>query len=44
MNIYDNINYVYKTKIYENGDKYIGEFKNNKRDGKGIIYYNKDNK
>ena len=42
MNIYDNINYEYKTKKYENGDEYIGEFKNNKRNGKGIIYYNKN--
>ena len=38
MNIYDNLNYEYKEKIYENGDKYIGEFKNNKRNGKGTIY------
>ena len=36
-------NSVNKTKIYKNGDKYIGEFKNNLRDGKGIYYYNKKN-
>ena len=42
MYIYNNNNYVYRTEIYENGDKYIGEFKNNKRNGKGIMYYNKN--
>ena len=26
--------------IYPNGDKYIGELKNNQRNGKGILYYN----
>ena len=26
--------------IYENGEYYIGEFKNNKRHGKGILYAN----
>ena len=45
INIYDNnyINNTKNTKIYKNGDKYIGEFKNNLRDGKGILYYNKKN-
>ena len=37
MNMYDINNYVYRTEIYGNADKYIGEFKNNKRNGKGII-------
>ena len=32
-----------KIKIYENGDKYIGEFVNDIKDGKGILYYNKNN-
>ena len=26
--------------IYQNGDKYIGELKNNQRNGHGILYYN----
>ena len=26
----------------ENGEKYIGEMKNGLKDGKGILYYNKD--
>ena len=43
MKIYDNINYIYKSQIYENGDEYIGEFKNNKRNGYGVLYYNKNN-
>ena len=43
MNIYDkNINYINKKEIYENGEEYIGEFKNNLRNGKGILYYNKN--
>ena len=41
MNIYGDIKYEYKTEINEKGDKYIGEFKNKKRNGKGIMYYNK---
>ena len=43
MYIYDNNNYVNKSEIYENGDRYIGEFKNKKRNGKGIMYYSKNN-
>ena len=27
----------------ENGEKYIGEIKNGLKDGKGILYYEKDN-
>jgi len=44
LDIYNKIinNYTNKTEIYENGDKYIGEFKNHIREGKGIMYYNKD--
>ena len=40
MNIYGNINYEYKTEIYENLGKYIGHFKNGKIEGKGIFYFN----
>ena len=40
INIYNKMNNNFiKTKIYEYG-KYIGELKNNKREGKGIMYYN----
>ena len=39
----NNNNYIFKTEIYENGDKYVGEFKNNLRNGKGTMYYNKNN-
>ena len=42
MNIYGEIKYEYKTEVYKNGNKYIGEFKNKKRNGKGIMYYNDD--
>ena len=35
----NNNNIINKTKIYNYG-KYIGEFKNDLRDGKGIVYYN----
>ena len=34
----DSDNSIYKTKIYELG-KYVGELKNDKRHGKGIMYY-----
>ncbi|KAL4491280.1 hypothetical protein ABPG72_021666 [Tetrahymena utriculariae] len=30
----------YKVKIYQNGDKYEGQFKEDMRHGKGIFYYN----
>ena len=41
---YEKINYVNKTELYENENIYIGDFKNNTRNGKGIMYYNsKDN-
>ena len=33
----NNYNYINHTKIYSDG-KYIGQFKNNLRDGKGIFY------
>ena len=29
---------------YNNGDKYEGEWKNDKREGKGIYYYNNGDK
>ena len=39
----NNDNGINTTKMYEFG-KYIGELKNDKRDGKGIMYYNEGNK
>ena len=36
-------NYLYKTKICKNG-KYIGDLKNNLREGYGIMYYNNDDR
>ena len=39
QNIIINNNYIKDTKIYDNG-KYMGQFKNNLRDGKGIDYFN----
>ena len=39
----NNNNGINETKMYEFG-KYIGELKNDKRDGKGIMYYNEGNK
>ena len=43
INIYNKINNKQinnKTEIDEEGNKYIGEFKNGLRNGKGILYYN----
>ena len=43
INIYNKINnkqIINKTEIDEEGNKYIGEFKNGLRNGKGILYYN----
>ena len=31
-------------KEYDNGDKYDGEWKNGKKEGKGIFYYNNGDK
>ena len=42
IDIYYKIIRIKKEKIYENGDKYIGEFINELKDGKGILYYNKN--
>ena len=42
IDIYYKINRSKKTKIYENGDKYIGEFINDIKNGKGILYFNKN--
>ena len=43
----DNISEIYKFALdnfySENGEKYIGEIKNGLKDGKGILYYEKDN-
>ena len=44
INIYYKIINFKKTKIYKNGDKYDGELINNLKKGKGILYYNKNNK
>ena len=32
------------TKIYDNGDKYVGEIKNGVKEGKGIMYYSNGDK
>ena len=42
--IYYKIIRIKKTKIFKNGDKYIGEFINGIKNGKGILFYNKNNK
>ena len=44
FNVYKNLVYEYKTERYKNGDIYIGEFKNQEREGFGIMYYSKDDK
>ena len=38
IEIYYKIIRIKKENIYENGDKYIGEFINELKDGKGILY------
>ena len=43
IDIYNAINANNIEIIYPNGDKYIGEYKNNMRNGKGKIYYNQKN-
>ena len=44
LNICDKISIKNEQIIYPNGDKYIGELKNNQKNGKGTFYYNeKDN-
>jgi len=43
IDIYNKIIRIKKTKIFENGDKYIGEFINGIKNGKGILHYNKNN-
>ena len=42
IDIYYKIIRTKEEKIYENGDKYIGELVNNLKHGEGILYYNKD--
>jgi len=44
LDIYYKIVRIKKTKIYDNGNKYIGEFLNDLKNGKGILYYNKKDK
>ena len=41
-NISEIYNYSFNNFYNENGEKYIGETKNGLKDGKGILYYNKD--
>ena len=43
IDIYYKIKKTKKTKIYENGDKYIGELVNDLKNGKGKLYYSKTN-
>ena len=40
---FNDLNNKNKTKIYEDG-KYIGEIKNDLKEGKGIFYFNNDNR
>ena len=40
IDIYNTINSNNEEIIYPNGDKYIGEYKNKMRNGKGKMYYN----
>ena len=42
IDIYYQIISENKTKIYKNGEKYIGEIINGLRNGKGILYYSKN--
>ena len=35
---------VYATKTYDNGDKYVGSFVNDRRQGQGTYYYNSGNR
>ena len=44
LNIYDKITIKSEQIIYPNGDKYIGELKDNQKNGKGILYYNEKDK
>ena len=44
IDIYYKIIRIKKEKMYENGDKYIGEFINELKNGKGILYYNDGNR
>ena len=41
-NISEIYNYSFNNFYNENGEKYIGELKNGVKDGKGILYYDKD--
>ena len=43
-NISEIYNYSFNNFYNENGEKYIGEIKNGLKDGKGILYYNKNDK
>ena len=38
------MNYEYKTETYNNHDRYEGQFRNGKREGKGIYYFNNGNR
>jgi len=44
IDIYYKIIRIKKEKIYEDGDRYIGEFINKLKNGKGILYYNDGNR
>ena len=41
MNLYNQINTKIEEKIYETGEKYVGELENNLRNGKGKFYFAK---
>ena len=38
------MNYEYKTETYNNHDRYEGQFRNGKRERKGIYYFNNGNR
>ena len=38
------INYQFKTETYNNNNRYEGQFRNGKREGKGIYYFNNGNR
>jgi len=43
IDIYYKIIKTKKTKVYENGDKYTGEFVNDLKYGKGVLFYSQNN-
>ena len=44
LNINNNDKIIYHEEIYENGDKYEGDWKNGLKEGKGVYYYKNGNR